>query len=67
MSGGITVKEFRHVAGLNDAEYIKLLEIRLENQKRITSAAIDKIKAQAREIEVLKDILCVKGRTSDEI
>lgn len=44
MSGGITVKEFKHIPGVNDAEYIKKLEELNEINKRIISKAVTKIK-----------------------
>ena len=44
MSGGITVKEFKHIPGVNDAEYIKKLEELQEIDKRIISKAVAKIK-----------------------
>ena len=44
MSGGITVKEFKHIPGVNDAEYIKKLEELQEIDKRISSKAVAKIK-----------------------
>lgn len=44
MSGGITVKEFKHIPGVNDAEYIKILEELNEINQRIISKAIAKIK-----------------------
>lgn len=44
MSGGITVKEFKHIPGVNDAEYIKKLEELHEIDKRIISKAVAKIK-----------------------
>lgn len=44
MSGGITVKEFKYIPGVNDAEYIKKLEELHEIDKRIISKAVAKIK-----------------------
>ena len=44
MSGGITVKEFKHIPGVNDAEYIKKLEELNEINKGIISKAVAKIK-----------------------
>ena len=44
MSGGITVKEFKHIPGVNDAEYIKKLEELNEIDKGIISKAVAKIK-----------------------
>ena len=44
MSGGITVKEFKHIPGVNDAEYIKKLEELREIDKGIINAAVAKIK-----------------------
>lgn len=44
MSGGITVKEFKHIPGVNDAEYIKKLEELHEIDKGIISKAVAKIK-----------------------
>ena len=44
MSGGITVKEFKHIPGKNDAEYIKLLEENSERWKRIATDEVAKIK-----------------------
>lgn len=44
MSGGITVKEFKYIPGVNDAEYIKELEEIHEIDKRIISKAVAKIK-----------------------
>ena len=44
MNGGITVKEFKHIPGVNDAEYIKKLEELLEIDKGIISKAVAKIK-----------------------
>lgn len=44
MSGGITVTEFKHISGVNDAEYIKRLEELHEIDKGIISKAVAKIK-----------------------
>ena len=44
MSGGITVKEFKHIPGVNDEEYIKKLEELHEIDKGIISKAVAKIK-----------------------
>lgn len=44
MSGGITVKEFKHIPDVNDAEYIKKLEELHEIDKGIISKAVAKIK-----------------------
>lgn len=44
MSGGITVKEFKHIPGVNDAEYIKILEELNEINQRIINKAVAKIK-----------------------
>lgn len=52
MSGGITVKEFKHVPGVNDAEYIqKLEELREINEKAINTAVakIKELSAQLKE------------------
>ena len=52
MSGGITVKEFKHIPGVNDAEYIKLLKEHDEINKNIIRQAVAEIKrlsAQMRE------------------
>ena len=48
------VNVFKHVPGVNDAEYIKLLEQALERQKAITSKAIAKCKEMPKE-ELLDD------------
>lgn len=44
MSAGIEVKEFKHIPGKNDAEYIKLLKEHNENWKQIATDAVAKIK-----------------------
>jgi hypothetical protein len=44
MSGGITVEEFKHIPGVNDAEYIKLLKEQDEINKNIIRQAVAKIK-----------------------
>lgn len=44
MSAGIEVKEFKHIPGVNDAEYIKKLEELREIDKGIISTAVAKIK-----------------------
>ena len=44
MSGGITVKEFKHIPGVNDAEYIEKLEELREIDKGIINAAVAKVK-----------------------
>lgn len=49
MSGGITVKEFKHIPGKNDAEYIKLLEEHSERWKQIANSAISKLKRMSAE------------------
>ena len=49
MSAGIEVKEFRHIPGVNDAEYIKLLEEHSERWKRIANNAISKLKRMSAE------------------
>ena len=54
MSGGITVKEFKHIPGVNDAEYIKKLEELQEIDKRIISKAVAKIKMLSAQTEPIK-------------
>ena len=49
MSAGITVKEFKHIPGVNDAEYIKLLEENSERWKQIANSAIAKLKRMSAE------------------
>ena len=49
MSAGIEVKEFKHIPGVNDAEYIKLLEEHSENWKRIATDAVSKLKRMSAE------------------
>lgn len=44
MSGGITVKEFKHIPGVNDAEYIRLLEEHRKIDRDIINKAVAKIK-----------------------
>ena len=44
MSGGITVKEFKHIPGVNDAEYIKKLEELHKIDKETINKAVAKIK-----------------------
>lgn len=44
MSGGITVQDFKHIPGENDAEYIKLLEEHMEINKQIVNKAVSKVK-----------------------
>ena len=44
MDDGITVKEFKYIPGVNDAEYIKKLEKLHENDRRIINTAVAKIK-----------------------
>lgn len=44
MSGGIIVKEFKYIPGVNDAEYIKKLEELHEIDKGIINKAVAKIK-----------------------
>ena len=45
----MTVRDFKHIAGQNDAEYIKLLEEELEIQRELTSKAIAKLKRKVAE------------------
>lgn len=54
MSGGITVKEFKHIPGVNDAEYIKKLEELHEIDKGIISKAVAKIKMLSAQPERIK-------------
>lgn len=60
MSAGITVEDFKYVRGVNDSEYIKLLEKHLDNQRYITSKAIAKIKGQP------KIVRCVDCRFAEK-
>jgi len=54
----IEVKEFRHIPGENDSEYIKLLKETVEGWKRISDKAIAKIKQLSK--QVVKWIPCDK-------
>lgn len=56
MSGGITVKEFKHIPGVNDAEYIKKLEELNEINQRIISKAVAKIKMLSAQPERKKPV-----------
>lgn len=51
MSGGITVREFKHIPGVNDAEYIKILEELNEINQRIINKAVAKIKMLSAQLE----------------
>lgn len=53
MSGGITVKEFKHIPGVNDAEYIKKLEELHEIDKGIISKAVAKIKMLSAQPDII--------------
>ena len=44
----ITVNEFKHIPGENDAEYIALLEEYLKRQRQLTVKAIAKLKSDNR-------------------
>lgn len=52
MNGGITVKEFKYIPGVNDAEYIKKLEELHEIDKGIISKAVAKIKMLSAQPEI---------------
>ena len=58
----ITVKEFKHIPGVNDAEYIKILEELNEINQRIINKAIAKIKM----LSAQPERTCVNcGRTAN--
>ena len=60
MSGGITVKEFKHIPGKNDAEYIKKLEERHKIDRRIINTAIAKIKSLSAQLREQPEIIHCK-------
>lgn len=69
MSGGITVKEFKHIPGVNDAEYIKKLEELHEIDKGIISKVVAKIKmlsAQSERKDAIEKAVAVEA-ISDEL
>jgi hypothetical protein len=67
MSGGITVTEFKHIPGVNDAEYIKLLKEHDEINKNIIRQAVAKIKRLSAELKEQKKSATVTiGRTRGE-
>ena len=67
MSAGITVKEFKHIPGVNDAEYIKKLEELREIDKGIISTAVAKIKELSAKLsEQQKPATVTIGRTRGE-
>lgn len=67
MSGGITVKEFKYIPGVNDAEYIKKLEELREIDKGIINAAVAKIKKLSAQLsEQQKPTTVTIGRTRGE-
>ena len=60
MSGGITVKEFKHIPGVNDAEYIKLLKEHDEINKNIIRQAVAKIKSLSAQLREQPEIIHCK-------
>ncbi len=61
MSGGITVKEFKHIPGVNDAEYIRLLEEYRKIDRDIINKAVAKIKRLSAELRERPEIvMCEK-------
>ena len=46
----VTVEDFKHIPGKNDAEYIELLEGQLERDKQIINKASAKIKQLSKEV-----------------
>lgn len=60
MSGGITVKEFKHIPGVNDAEYIKKLEALCEINKRVLNTAVVKIKKLSAQLKEQPTIIHCK-------
>ena len=66
-SGGITVKEFKHIPGVNDAEYIRLLEEYRKIDRDIINKAVAKIKRLSAELKEQKKSATVTiGRTRGE-
>jgi hypothetical protein len=57
MNDGITVKEFKYIPGVNDAEYIKKLEKLHENDRRIINTAIAKIKKLSAQLKEQPEII----------
>ena len=51
----IRVNEFQYEPGVNDIEYIELLEKVLDNEKRITSRALAKLKELTRATQPQKE------------
>ena len=64
MSAGITVNEFKHIPGENDAEYIKLLKDALRREQQIVSKSIAKIKELSAQLE--QKWVSVSERLPDE-
>jgi hypothetical protein len=60
MSGGITVREFKHIPGVNDAEYIKKLEALCEINKRVLNTAVAKIKRMSAQLKEQPTIIHCK-------
>jgi hypothetical protein len=60
MSGGIAVKEFKHIPGVNDAEYIKKLEELREIDKGIIGTAVAKIKRLSAQLKEQPEIIRCK-------
>lgn len=60
MSIAPTANDFKHIPGVNDAEYIELLKRALERQKHLTSKAIAKLKKQP---EIITCGECARRKT----
>lgn len=60
MSAGIEVKEFKHIPGVNDAEYIQKLEELREIDKGIINAAVAKIKKLSAQLKEQPEIIHCK-------
>ena len=60
MSGGITVKEFKYIPGVNDAEYIKKLEELRKIDKEIINTAVAKIKKLSAQLKEQSEIIRCK-------
>lgn len=60
VSGGIEVKEFKHIPGVNDAEYIRLLEEHRKIDRDIINKAVAKIKSLSAELREQPEIIRCK-------
>ena len=61
------VRDFKYVAGKNDAEYIKLLEDALDRQRKITGKAISRIRELTKSAAPVTNADRIRSMTDEEL